>query len=369
MTCFHPRKAWQRLGPDGKKVLSFREYPPNPFKYKWEKIQVPCRQCKGCRYDRAVSIGIRSFHESQAYNHNCFITLTVAPKWIETVFPDGSLRKEPFVLFAKRLRKFISQSKDPEVISMITCIDKPVWYNRGKWNRDLIRFLWCAEYGDKNKRPHYHACVYNFDFPDKKKAEMRNGIQYYSSKILDSLWSDPETKESYGMARIGELNMASSVYLGKYCSKRINFSPKKLERAFDGMLNDKDKKTFDIYCDRYFHPDTGVILNPEFVVFPRGFGLGRMFYEKHKSDFYHPIEEDSCVHILRNGKAQSYKVPEYYDKLYSVQDPSGFERVKNGRVERARAHSQDNTPERLAVREELFNSRCRDKERNVYNET
>lgn len=369
MTCFHPRDAWLKVLPNGDKRLRMGKACPGPG---WTFAPVACRQCDGCRYDRAVSIGIRSHHETLSYRHNSFITLTVSDKWLNEVFPDGSLTRRPFQLFMKRLRKFLETTKDPEVISMITYIPKPGWFEESilsKWNPNLVRVLYAGEYGDKNKRPHYHACLYNFDFPDKKRAEVRNGVQYYTSDILDSLWSDPKTKESYGMARIGEVNMASSVYLGKYCAKRVSFGSAREKRINNGMATKKDMEALKVYCDRYFHPDTGVILNPEFIVFPRGFGLGRLFYEKHKSDIYRPFEKDSSVHLLRKGKTFKYKAPEYYDRLYSVQNPDGFERVKSGRVERARAHSIDNTPERLAVREELFKSRARKKERNIYNET
>lgn len=365
MTCFHPRDAWLKTLPDGKQRLKLGRSCPGPG---WVFTPIPCRQCVGCKYDRAVQIGIRSFHEASQYRYNCFITLTVSPKWLNVVFPDGSLRKSPFQNFMKRLRKYIADSDDIEVKSMITYLPQPSWHI-GKWNPEPIRVLWCGEYGDKNHRPHYHACLYNFDFPDKKKAEMRNGIQYYKSEILNWLWSDPKTHESYGLARLGEVNMASSVYLGKYCSKRINFSKAKIDKCLNGFGSDKEQESFSVYCDRYFHPDTGVILDPEFVEFPRGFGLGRLFYEKHKDDMYHPISKDSCVHILRGGKTATYKVPEYYDRVYSVQYPEKYEQVKAGRVERAHARSDDNTPERLAVREELFKSRSRNNERNITYET
>jgi hypothetical protein len=53
---------------------------------------------------------------------------------------DGSLDVSHFQKFMKRLRDRIKPLK--------------------------IRFFHCGEYGDLTRRPHYHALIFGYDFPD-----------------------------------------------------------------------------------------------------------------------------------------------------------------------------------------------------------
>ena len=92
------------------------------------------------------------------HTSNCFITLTYAP---EHCPKDMSLNYEDFQLFMKRLRK--------------------------RYTGKTIRFYMAGEYGESFDRPHYHACIFGFDFEDKKVfKERRLGLSYIRQRYLKS---------------------------------------------------------------------------------------------------------------------------------------------------------------------------------------
>ena len=117
------------------------------------------------------------------YDDNCFITLTYSNQHIPA---DGSLDVRVFQKFMKRLRKRFG---------------------------DGIRFYHCGEYGSLLGRPHYHACLFNFDFPDKYLWKENNGQKLYRSPSLEELWP-------YGYSSIGTVTFESAAYVARYILKR-----------------------------------------------------------------------------------------------------------------------------------------------------
>jgi hypothetical protein len=101
-------------------------------------VVVPCGQCLGCRLDKANDWAIRCVHEAKLHLHNCFITLTYNDDCLPA---DGSLHREHLQLFFKRLRRYLD------------------YHDNSK-----IRFLCCGEYGDLNRRPHYHILCFSVVF-------------------------------------------------------------------------------------------------------------------------------------------------------------------------------------------------------------
>lgn len=284
MPCYNPLKGYRSktVNPSGKRSIVFNAREA----YHDLTVDLPCGQCIGCRLERSRKWAVRCLHEASLYEQNAFITLTYDDKHIP---PNGSLRVEDFQKFMKRLRFEFSDRR--------------------------IRYFHCGEYGESTQRPHYHACLFNFDFPDKsiwKKSQENN---LYRSKILERLW--PE-----GQSTIGDVTFESAAYVARYITKKMT-GPHAEEHYGD--------------------------LKPEYVTMSRRPGLGSEWFEKFKSDLY----PDDFALIKRGDTYSKCKVPKYYDTLLERTDPQEFAKVHAARKVNAQCHKDNNTPERLAVREEI----------------
>lgn len=258
---------------------------------------VPCGQCSGCRLERSRQWAVRCYHEASLHEENCFVTLTYNKQHLPA---DCSLRVREFQLFMKRLRK--------------------------KYGNN-IRYYACGEYGDTNGRPHYHACLFNHDFPDKKLWQHSKKYPLYRSDELEKLWIDPETRESLGYSSIGEVTFESAAYVARYIMKK--------------RLG-KNQEEHYVYID-----DDGVIHQqvPEFTLMSRRPGIGAKWLQEFATDVY----PDDFVII--NGKKA--RPPRYYDQNHEIVDPDDMAKIKWTRKQEFRKHADDNTPERLAVREKV----------------
>lgn len=307
MACYHPLDAWRHRS-ESKIVFS---YNPKYCEGPTPDLKLPCGRCVGCRLDRSRQWAIRCMHEAQMHRDNCFITLTFAPfTWVSTRRPsDADLLYREFQLFMKRLRK--------------------------RFSGVTIRFYMAGEYGENFGRPHFHACIFGLDFPDKDfLVRTPAGANIYRSKILEELWP-------FGYSSIGELTFESAAYVARYCMKKI---------------------TGDAADLHYEHvdPETGEVFwrTPEFNKMSLRPGIGASWFEKYKTDVF-PHD-----HIIIRGKECS--VPRYYGKIYErntmssyvnaagdVVEFSQLSEIKDRRVDKALLAVDDNTPERLAVKEQV----------------
>lgn len=220
MPCYNPVTAyWSRdLTENGKRKLVFN---PKKALNTDIKVQVPCGRCIGCRLEYGRVWALRCWHESLLYSNNAFITLTFDD---DHLAKDGSLHKEDFVNFMKRLRH-----KFPNV-----------------------RFFHCGEYGDKNGRPHHHAILFNCAFDDMHPIGIsQHGDIYYRSDTLSALWNNQ------GFCTIGEVTFKSCRYVALYVVKKL---------VGDGA---------DVYCER------GLI--PPYLTMSRRPGIGRIWFEKNRN--------------------------------------------------------------------------------------
>jgi len=235
MTCYHPITGYRAREPNksGKYSIVF-----NPKQgYIDMPKTVPCGQCIGCRLDYARQWAIRCMHEASLHEYNCFITLTYHPDFLPK---GGTLVKKHFQDFMKRFRKKIEVP---------------------------IKFYQCGEYGEKYRRPHYHACIFGYDFPDKFRVEdSKSGEKQYDSETLNSLWG-------FGRTRIGEVNFDSAGYVARYITKKIK-----------GKDAEEHYKSVD--------QETGEIIDlvPEYTTMSRGGrsgkGLAADWYDRYSSDVY-----------------------------------------------------------------------------------
>lgn len=300
MPCYHPISAWQLLNvktANGKPTISFKNPYAKPSAFR-VGIQVPCGQCIGCRLERSRQWAMRCVHEAYGHDDNAFITLTYAP---EHVPPDGSLIKNHFQKFMKRLRKAISPK--------------------------LVRFFHCGEYGENNKRPHYHACLFGYDFPDKILYTIRDECRLYRSPMLEKLWP-------FGFATVGDVTFESAAYVARYITKKIT-----------GDLAEKH------YQGR----------QPEYTTMSRRPGIGKLWYENFKGDVF------PCDNVVIRGKVM--KPPRYYDKQLELSDVQLFAKIKIDRKAKALQNAADNTTARLAVKETCKLAQFQQLKRGLENET
>lgn len=260
-----------------------------------QDLMLPCGQCLGCKLERSRQWAIRCMNEASMYEQNCFITLT----FNEDNLPDGnSLTYEPFQLFMKRLRKRFSNKK--------------------------IRFYMCGEYGENNERPHYHACLFNHNFDDRKfYKDTASGSRLYTSDVLDEVW------QKKGWATVGDVTFESAAYVARYIMKKVN------GRGNNMTYADLDKETGEVYYrEKEFNK---MSLKP---------GIGKGWYDLWKRDVF---PNDICI---VNGK--EVKPPKYYALKYKEENPEGFEELQYRRSLRAIKKAADNTDERLLVKEKVL---------------
>ena len=256
-------------------------------------LKVPCGQCRGCRLRKSAEWATRCMHEATLHTDNCFITLTYND---DNLPHDFSLDVTHFQKFMKRLRFHFAPKR--------------------------IRFFHCGEYGDKFGRPHYHAIIFGLDFDDKVFWTTNNGFPLYRSKTLDELWP-------YGFSSIGAVTFESAAYVARYNMKKVN-----------------GKKAKEHY--EWIHPITGQIFDrkPEYITMSRRPGIASDWFDRYYNDVY-PHDR-----VIVNGRP--LRPPRFYDGRFELINPSGFEQVKFMREERSKLYIDNNTPDRLLVREKVL---------------
>lgn len=295
MTCYYPLPAWRtpERGASGKRGITFalsKGVPDLP-------VSIPCGQCIGCRLDRSRQWALRCTFEASLYERNCFITLTFDDDHLPD---DNSVNVRDFQLFMKRLKSKVRRSYGSAVA-------------------DGIRFFACGEYGDRLGRPHYHGILFNFDFDDRILFKVHNDQRYYISAFLADLWP-------FGHHIIGDVTFESAAYVARYCVKKLT----------DGSATPVG-----------LNPRTGrwEPRSPEYGHMSRRPGIGAEWFKMFQSDVF---PHDYVVH---DGIRMA--APGYFDRLFEVDHPELFAKVRAARLKSAWRQRANNTSSRHRVREKV----------------
>lgn len=280
MPCYAPIRAWRSrvINSSGKRSLVFKADQAEGS----ECFEIPCGRCIGCRLEYSRQWAIRCVHETQLHLYNCFVTLTFNE---ENLPATGSISVRDLQLFFKKLRQRIKRYEDNNQVPL----DK----------RTKIKYIACGEYGDENRRPHYHAIIFGF-FPFDAKAYSKNhqGDTLFTSEFLSDVWSN-------GFVTVGHATFSSCAYVSRYVIKKIKGDS--AEEHYGG-------------------------LTPEFLISSRKPPIGGDWYDKYKNDLYGDF-------IIVDGRKLS--VPKAYDRKLEKDNPTALQFIKFKRKMEAKKHKKD----------------------------
>lgn len=309
MPCYSPLLAVRQRGfgpyrtENGNAPLKFinwteeNEWDPDIY----EKVQVPCGKCIGCRLDTSKQWADRSMLELQMHDSAYFVTLTyddvhaptvpvVDDTTGEVIAYNLSLKREDVKNFVKRLRK--------------RCGEK-------------IRVFGCGEYGSNTFRPHYHLIIFGLHLDDLEvSGKSPIGLPYYTSAMIQntwSIWHQPEKGqirgwfEPIGFVSVGEVTWKSCAYVARYVQKKA----------------DRDMNAFyrEMQVER------------EFTISPRRGGLGREYYELHKCE----LAEYAYFNVTTDDGGRKIAPPKYFLDLLKEDDPATYWNIRDRRQRMAAA--------------------------------
>lgn len=268
MRCTSPRTVG--FQEDGK-TLSWSQ---KNYSKEYATFQLPCGKCLSCRLENARQTAVRCIHEAQMYQNNSFVTLTYSDNYLKS----EKLIYKDFQDFVKRLRNHIFQEHLNKMFP-----DLPQKQQRSLWNQlpkdrrkelyELIKIgIFCAgEYGDKGKRPHWHALIFNWRPSDETfKYSNFRGDKVFSSEILNNLWSN-------GITEFGDVTFESAGYCARYATKKLVHG-RDGEHEFNPISKRSSKQGIGRKWIEKYHED---VFNYGYIVLPTGQQCGiPRYYEK-----------------------------------------------------------------------------------------
>lgn len=300
MECISPIKA--SLNEQGDIVYSSRKAAPGLVGF-----QFPCRKCLPCRLNNAAEKAIRCVHEAQMHDGNIFLTLTYDAEHLES---DKLIYKD-FQLFMKSLRK----RKETKVKESSLYLLSNEQERKELLEKSKITYMVTGEYGEKNKRPHWHAIIFNY-YPEDAQVlrESETGETVYTSKELVKLWKR-------GMLEFGSVTMESAGYVARYAAKKL--------------VHGKDQ-------EHDYHPLHKTSSRR---------GIGNSWIQKHWKHVF-----GNGFVVLPNG--QQTKIPRYYvDWLKKNMPEEYFHYVRDVREKIIQKAEKKARKEEMEYLTEIFNNR------------
>lgn len=183
--------------------------------------------------------------------------------------------------------------KDDDIIdvSKVVCQDF-MKRLRKRLEPKKIRSYLVAEYGEKNKRPHYHAIIFGHDFSRDDGAQLvRRGL--YTSPLLEAAWG-------LGHVSSGEVTPASIRYVCNYVLQKED-TP-----SFVSLETGEERK-----CA------------PVFALMSRNPGIGSAWIDIHSAETY---RDDDVV-----SAGFHRQPPRYYDKRTFKNDDASMLALRQSR--------------------------------------
>lgn len=261
---------------------------------------LPCRKCLPCRLEQAREKAIRCYHESQMHENNIFLTLTYNQENLRST----KLIYSDFQNFMKRLR----HTQNQKIPLMVT-----------------------GEYGELNKRPHFHALLFNYRPEDEQyKYTTDRGDKVSTSQILSDLWSK-------GNIEYGDVTIDSANYVARYAAKKLVHG-KDQEHDFHPIHKTSSRygigrSWIEVY---YKHA-----LQNGFVLLPNGqkAKVPRYYIDwakRYQNELWHYYMHEVLPKIQKNAELQTIKEMEEYEK--NEADPASFlgdKEIKSGKLKRS----------------------------------
>jgi len=89
-----------------------------------------------------------------------------------------------------------------------------------KLQNDPIGCFVTGEYGEKNKRPHWHAILFNYSPGDMEyHSSNERGDKLYTSKTIERLWGLNDSEKRPNL--IGSVTFHSAGYCARYSAKKL----------------------------------------------------------------------------------------------------------------------------------------------------